>query len=122
MSEHFRIFSSFTNGFGGGSFRNNNRVNSLHGQTQIPPTNQSNHAPRMAHFQNNSGYNNSSAQNGNSHYNDGGGNSFSHNTNNDSGNSGSGGGGEHVSSNTISNDVPSLNMGGMYNLFVVIKL
>lgn len=84
----------------------------------MPATNQSNHAPRMAHFHSNSAYNNASAQNGNSHYTDGGNNSFSHNTNHDSGNTSSGGGGEHVTSNTISNDVPSLNMGGMYQFFV----
>lgn len=89
-------------------------MNPLHGSAQMPATNQTNHAPRMAHFQNNAGFNSVSAQNGNSHYTDGGSNSFAHNTNNDSVNTGSGGIGEHGTSNTVSNDVPTLNMGGMY--------
>lgn len=109
---------SFTNGFGGGSYRNGNRLNSLHAPVQLPSNNPSNHAPRITHYQSHISYN-SVVQNGGNQYENNGGpyNSLSNDNNSNSGNGGSG---EHVSlSNNMNSGEVSMNMGGTCNLVCV---
>lgn len=108
--------SSFTNGFGSGSYgRNGNRLNSLHAPVQLPSNNPSNHAPRVIHYQNHISYN-SVVQNGNNQFNSDNGGATPYgitNENNSSSNSGNGGSGEHVSlQNNISSGEVSMNIGG----------
>ncbi len=80
----------------------------LHTPVQMPIGNQTNHPPRMVHFQNHgSGFSNA-VLNGNNQYTSG---PIFGNTDSGAGGN-SGGSGEHMSSNNINNDVPTLNMGG----------
>lgn len=87
-------------------------MNSLHAPVQLPSNNQSNHAPRITHYQGHISYN-SVVQNGGNQYADNGAAYNSMNENNS--NSGNGGSGEHVSSGMNSGEV-SMSIGGRFRL------